>query len=233
MHPQDLGNAAADAHEKPALLLICDHAFMRQCLLQHLQQDYQIVQTFTPQGSNKLAKQKSLNLALVALESGRGLVYYPQIAALSQQGVRVMVLGNYHNLQTMRACIMTGVAGWLGPDCEMAELRHSLQQIALGSQCYRSQDLRSAWQEINQVIPNLNSRQFHMLRLLLNKPMPSNEELALALHISQGRIKNCLTDLFTLFRAENRHQLVEHALEPGFFPGIQEEHLPRKLRRAM
>jgi DNA-binding CsgD family transcriptional regulator len=64
----------------------------------------------------------------------------------------------------------------------------------------------------------MSKRELDVLNQVFVVPVRPNEAISEALHLSTGRVKNILTDLFRKFEVNTRHELSLEARRRGYHP---------------
>ncbi len=220
----------------PSLLIVDDHRAVLEGLQHCFQTEYRVTLAHDLGAMRRVLRQQQFDVVLLDLflgEAGDGLHALPEL--LRYQCRVIMVAGSESQAledATIRACLQMGAHGYVSKRWELARFKQAIAAVLSNHLAYPQSVLAQALREPRNSLPFLSERETALLNLLLQSPMPSNEEMAAALHISTGRVKNCLTELYSKFKVDSRHTLVQKARELGYFPGIHPARMAGKRGKA-
>lgn len=126
-------------------------------------------------------------------------------------GTRTLILTNLGRPGTLRRALAAKVGGYILKDAPPRELADAIRAVARGERVVDSQLALAAWDGGD--CP-LTARELDVLRLAAGgDDVP---EIAAALHLSQGTVRNYLTAAGTKLHARNRLDTVRIAYEAGW-----------------
>jgi two-component system response regulator DesR len=124
---------------------------------------------------------------------------------------RTLILTSLGRPGTLRRALAAKVGGYILKDAPPGELADAIRAVARGERVVDSQLALAAWDDGD--CP-LTSRELDVLRLAAGgDDVP---EIAAALHLSQGTVRNYLTAAGTKLQARNRLDTVRIANEAGW-----------------
>lgn len=126
-------------------------------------------------------------------------------------GTRTLILTNLGRPGTLRRALAAKVDGYILKDAPPRELADAIRAVARGERVVDSKLALAAWDEGD--CP-LTGRELDVLRLAAGgDDVP---EIAAALHLSQGTVRNYLTSTASKLQARNRLDTVRIANEAGW-----------------
>ncbi len=126
---------------------------------------------------------------------------------------RTLILTNLSRTGTLRRALAARVSGYMLKDAPPEELATAIRNIAAGRRVIDPQLALSAW-DCGQ--NPLSAREHEVLRLAAGGAGPA--EIAAALHLSVGTVRNYLTTIVTKLNARNRVDAVKTAYDSGWLP---------------
>jgi two-component system response regulator DesR len=126
---------------------------------------------------------------------------------------RTLILTNLGRSGTVSRALAARVSGFLLKDSPPEDLANAIRTIATGRRVIDPQLALSAW-DCGQ--NPLSSREHEVLRLTAGGADPV--EIASALHLSVGTVRNYLTTIVTKLHARNRVEAVKLAYDSGWLP---------------
>ncbi|WP_338845622.1 response regulator [Massilia sp. W12] len=220
-----------EATQKPHLLIVDDQRLLLDLLCKELREHYQITAVNSRHAAQNAIRNTRFQVAMLDLQLGAeddGLHLLPE---LLRRGFKVLVLTDAMDRAAIRACIRLGAHGVVDKTWELSHLHEALGAVLSNHLAFPQQLLSQALLEPRNLLPYLSDREMLILDLLLQQPMPSNEEMASKIGISTGRVKNCLTEIYSKFKVIGRHALAEEARRRGYFPGIHRARMADKSRQ--
>ena len=199
-------------------LLIHPQQFVGDAIAKVLQPHYLI--TIAP--SIVVAQQclQENQLILVSITSQLDAVGFHFLGELARDGYKVIALLLEKNPHMVRACIALGVYGMVECDASIAELKKQMDIVTNGQRAYAASLLPEAIQYYYDHLPILSPNDMAIVDLLCQSPQPNNANIGGELQISEGRIRNVLTQLFLRSHAKGRSELIKAVLSNGYFPGF-------------
>lgn len=187
------------------LLLVEDQAMVLGALaaLLALEGDMQVV-----------AQAKSAEEALPLLQELRPDLLLADIELASevrQRGLptRVVILTTFARPGYLRRALEAGVAGYLLKDMPAPALAEALRRVHQGGRAIEPELALSAWSEPNP----LSERERAVLR---RAALGQTSEIAAALGLSEGTVRNYLSEAIGKLGAANRIEAARIAREKGF-----------------
>lgn len=133
-------------------------------------------------------------------------------AALKAQGssARVIILTTFARPGYLRRALDVGASGYLLKDAPSARLAEAIRQVAAGGRAIDPELAAEAWSEPDP----LTDRERQVLRLAGEGL--SSEAIARSLHLSEGTVRNYLSEAIGKLGAENRVEAARLARQKGW-----------------
>jgi two-component system response regulator DesR len=128
-------------------------------------------------------------------------------------GCRTLILTNLGRAGTLRRALSAGVSGYMLKNAPPEELAVAIRNVAAGRKVVDPQLAVDLW---NTGQDPLSAREHQVLRLAADGADPV--EIATALHLSVGTVRNYLTTIVAKLNARNRIDAVRAAYEIGWLP---------------
>jgi two-component system response regulator DesR len=126
---------------------------------------------------------------------------------------RTLILTSLGTAGMLRRAFAAHVMGYMLKEAPPEQLATAIRDIAAGRSVIDPQLMFSAWDsEKNPLSP----REHEVLRLVAEGSEPA--EIAAALHLSVGTVRNYLTSIMTKLNARNRVGAIKTAYESGWLP---------------
>lgn len=126
---------------------------------------------------------------------------------------KTLIVTNLARAGTLRRALACHVSGYLLKDAPPELLTSAIRRVASGSKVIDPQLALSAWEGHQNP---LSPREHEVLRLVAEGAEPT--EIAAALHLSVGTVRNYVTTIVTKLNARNRVEAVKIAHEAGWLP---------------
>jgi two-component system response regulator DesR len=126
---------------------------------------------------------------------------------------RTLILTNLGRAGTLRRALTAGVTGYMLKNAPAEELAVAIRNVAAGRRVIDPQLAVTLW---NAGQNPLSEREHEVLRLIAGGADPA--EIATALHLSVGTVRNYLTTIVTKLNARNRVDAVKTAYDVGWLP---------------
>jgi two-component system, NarL family, response regulator DesR len=126
---------------------------------------------------------------------------------------RTLILTNLGRAGTLRRALAAHVSGYMLKEAPPEQLASAIRNVAAGRRVIDPQLALSTWEGIQNP---LSAREHDVLRLAADGSEP--EEIAAALHLSVGTVRNYLTAIVTKLQARNRVDAIKTAYEAGWLP---------------
>jgi two-component system response regulator DesR len=126
---------------------------------------------------------------------------------------RTLVLMTLGHPATARAALAPGVAGFILKDAPAGQLAKTIRNVAAGRRMVGPEIAAATWD--HDAMP-LSRREFAVLRLAGDGAEPA--EIAAALDLSVGTVRNYLTAIVAKLHARNRVDAVRKAYNAGWLP---------------
>jgi two-component system response regulator DesR len=199
------------------ILLAEDVAMVRGALvaLIELEPDFKVVAAVEKGTDIVPAAQGSLpDIAIIDIDLPE-LDGLSAAARLHQElpGCRTLILTNLDKAGTVRRALAAGVYGYMLKNAPSEALAVAIRNVAAGRRIIDPQLAVTAW-DMRQ--NPLSSREHQVLRLTAEGATPV--EIATALHLSVGTVRNYLTTIVTKLNARNRVDAVKTAYDMGWLP---------------
>jgi two-component system, NarL family, response regulator DesR len=126
---------------------------------------------------------------------------------------RTLILTNLSRAGTLRRALAAHVSGYILKDAPPERLASAIRNVAAGRRVIDPQLALSTWEGTQNP---LSAREHDVLRLAADGSEP--EEIAAALHLSVGTVRNYLTAIVTKLSARNRIDAIKTAYDAGWLP---------------
>ncbi|HET8819138.1 MAG TPA: response regulator transcription factor [Xanthomonadaceae bacterium] len=137
------------------------------------------------------------------------------VGALRERGdaTPVILLTTFDDQDLMLRAVEAGAQGFLLKDASPEDLRDAIVRVAAGDTLLQPVSLgpvRAAWQAVPGGMTHLTERERSILRLVAGGY--SNREIGRSLHLSEGTVKNYVSDLLVKLGARDRTHAVMTAI---------------------
>lgn len=140
------------------------------------------------------------------------------VRALRERGdaTPVILLTTFDDSALMLAAVEAGAQGFLLKDASPEDLREAIVRVAAGHTLLQPVSLgpvRAAWRERDDPVSDgtrLTAREVSILRLVAGGY--SNKEIGRSLHLSEGTVKNYISDLLVKLDCRDRTHAVLKAI---------------------
>jgi two-component system response regulator DesR len=126
---------------------------------------------------------------------------------------RVLIVTSLARAGTLRRALAAHVSGYILKDAPPEQLTAAIRRVAAGSRVIDPQLAMTVWEGSQNP---LSPREHEVLRLAAEGSEPT--EIAAALHLSVGTVRNYLTTIVTKLNARNRIDAIKTAYEAGWLP---------------
>jgi two-component system response regulator DesR len=124
-----------------------------------------------------------------------------------------LIVTNLGRKGNLRRALAAHVSGYLLKDAPPEDLARAIRTVAAGQRVIDPQLAMLAWESAENP---LSTREHEVLRMAATGAEPG--EIASAMHLSIGTVRNYLTTIVTKLNARNRVDAVRAALEAGWLP---------------
>lgn len=218
------------------IMIVDDHEMIIDCVVNGLRGQFEVVVAKSAQKMREYIASDEFALVLMDLDLRDGVSGIDLLPELNTAHVPVMILSGTADKAALRTCVGMGVRGFFDKRDSESKLLPSIQAVLAGHQSFPDGVLASLHQDDHDKLPRMSRRELDVLNQVFAVPVRPNEDIAAALHLSTGRVKNILTDLFRKFECNTRHELSLEARRRGYHPEqrtpvIAPQTGPRKLGR--
>lgn len=126
---------------------------------------------------------------------------------------RTLILTNLGRAGMVRRALVANVSGYMVKDAPPEQLATAIREIVAGRSFIDPHLVVSAWDSAQNP---LSPREHEVLRRAAEGSEPS--EIAAALHLSVGTVRNYLTAIVTKLNARNRVDAIKTAYDAGWLP---------------
>jgi two-component system response regulator DesR len=126
---------------------------------------------------------------------------------------KILILTNLGRAGNLRRALAAQASGYLLKDAPPEQLARAIRNVAAGQRVIDPLLAISTWDGGQNP---LSAREHEVLRMVAEGAEPS--EIAAALHLSVGTVRNYLTAIVTKLNARNRVDAVRAAYEAGWLP---------------
>ena len=131
-------------------------------------------------------------------------------AKLVERGLRVIILTTFARPGYLRRALDAGVRGYLLKDAPAEELARAVREVHAGGRAIASELAAEAWYEADP----LTDRQRQVLRLAGDGA--SGADIAAELQLSEGTVRNYLSEAISKLGASNRVEAARIAQQKGW-----------------
>jgi len=131
-------------------------------------------------------------------------------------GVRVIMLTTFHDDETVAGAVSSGADGFLLKDATLAELTDAIRRVAAGERVFRfgwGERATQAGPGAARGMPDLTPRESEVLQLMAGGM--SNAQIAAALGLAHGTVRNVVSVVLSKLGADSRTRAVLRARELG------------------
>ncbi len=126
---------------------------------------------------------------------------------------RTLILTNLGRAGTLRRALDAHVCGYMLKDAPPEQLATAIRSVAAGRRVIDPQLAMSTWEGGQNP---LSPREHEVLRRAAEGAEPA--EIAAAMHLSVGTVRNYLTTIVTKLNARNRVDAIKTAYDAGWLP---------------
>jgi two-component system response regulator DesR len=126
---------------------------------------------------------------------------------------RTLILTSLGRAGTLRRALAAHVSGYMLKDAPPEQLAKAIRNVAAGSRVIDPQLALTTWDGGQNP---LSARECEVLRIAAEGAEPA--EIAAALQLSIGTVRNYLTSIVTKLNARNRVDAVKRAYDAGWLP---------------
>jgi two-component system, NarL family, response regulator DesR len=126
---------------------------------------------------------------------------------------RTLIVTNLARSGTLRRALAAHVSGYILKDAPPEELTAAIRRVAAGHRVIDPQLAVAVWEGSQNP---LSPREHGVLRLAAEGSEPT--EIAAALHLSVGTVRNYLTTIVIKLNARNRIDAIKTAYDAGWLP---------------
>ena len=196
------------------VLLAEDQAMVRGALaaLLEIETDLSVVgDADTGERALELARIERPDIVVTDIEMP-GMGGLELAAALRAEGIgcRVVILTTFARSGYLRRALDSGASGYLLKDAPASHLADAIRRVAAGQRVIDPALAVEAWGETDP----LTDRERQVLRLAAEGQ--TGAEIASTLHLSEGTVRNYLSEAFSKLGASNRIEAARIAREKGW-----------------
>ena len=195
------------------ILLAEDQAMVRGALaaLLSMENNFEITQAEDGDKAWKLLKQQEFDILLTDIEMpGRSGLELAQYLISQHSKTKIIIITTFGRLGYIRRAIDMGVSGFLLKDSPSNELIQAIYRISEGK---RVIDGELAMMALGETDP-LNDKERRALRLASEGK--TTAEIANTLHLSEGTVRNYLSEAIAKLNAANRVDAARIARQKGW-----------------
>lgn len=196
------------------LFIAEDQRLVRRALAQLLsfESDFEVVGEASD-GDEAIAGLRSTSVDIAMLD-----IEMPKISGLDvaqwikreKSECRIIIVTTFARPGYIQRAISSGANGYLLKDAEFTELASAIRKVAAGGKVISPELVFSAWEFQNPLSP----KEIDILRLATKGY--STKEIALKLHLSDGTIRNYLSDILSKLHVSSRYEAARLAHEQGW-----------------
>lgn len=208
----------------PRVVLADDHKIVRQGTKLYLESMGINVVGEATNGNQAVEMARTLHPDVVVMD-----IHMPELTGIEAtrrirhdtDDVRVLVLTAYDNPAYIHALLEAGADGFVLKTAELSELLKALQEVAVGKQAFKTEDLERAAQHSNssEIVEGLTDREIDVLKQAINGL--TNKQIGQHLFISDRTVQGHLQNVYQKLGVNSRTEAVSTALKYGII--TQEE----------
>ncbi|MEO1287056.1 MAG: response regulator transcription factor [Chloroflexota bacterium] len=208
----------------PRVVLADDHKIVRQGTKLYLESMGINVVGEATNGNQAVEMARTLHPDVVVMD-----IHMPELTGIEAtrrirhdtDDVRVLVLTAYDNPAYIHALLDAGADGFVLKTAELSELLKALQEVAMGKQAFKTEDLERAAQHSNssEIVEGLTDREIDVLKRAINGL--TNKQIGHHLFISDRTVQGHLQNVYQKLGVNSRTEAVSTALKYGII--TQEE----------
>ncbi len=200
------------------IMIVEDHEMIIDSVVKSLRDEFEVVVAKTPEEMRANLAKDRYALVLMDLDLRDGSSGIDLLPELNNAQIPTMILSGTASKADLRTCVAMGVRGFFDKRDSESKLLPSIQAVVAGYQSFPPGVLASLHQDDHDKLPRMSKRELDVLNQVFVVPVRPNEVIAEGLHLSTGRVKNILTDLFRKFEVNTRHELSLEARRRGYHP---------------
>ena len=220
--------AVSASTDKISLLLIEDHAALVEGMLPRLADEYDVTTVSTMEELQLALKVQKFRLAIVDLTLHRQFQGMKMMPLLRNAGTKFLVFSGTADDWHICAAIRFGAMGYVDKREKIGVLLAALESTAKNKRSFPKSFMENLRARKNQVFPKLGPSEKILIDLIINSDdpelgeIPSNRDLAEAMHLKRGRIQNMFSRLSHKFDAVDgtRTALQAELKACGYFTGV-------------
>lgn len=212
--------------DKPKILIVDDHKMFAQGLSSLSQSRFEPSWADSAEMMLEYIQREKFALVLLDLDLGSSTDSFALLAKLCSDGIRTLVVSGTATKADQRTVVALGARGFMDKMASSNALLDAMDAVLAGHRSFPDGMLESLYVHGENDIPYLTSREVSVLDLLLRNPLKNNIFIATELHVSEGRVRNVLSDLFRKFGVNSRHHLMDEAKRRGYYPShVESDHV--------
>ncbi len=193
------------------ILLADDHGLFRDSMAVWLQRlsadgrkhiDIDFSSSFDEVAGHLSKQRYDLILLDLNMPGMEGVISVRHFAALAAN-TPIVVVSADDNQTTIRACMDAGIAGYVTKSSDGETILQALRQVLAGQSCFPALP--------NGELPRLNEKQQKILSLIIKGN--SNRAISEQLHLTEGTVKQYVSQLLDILDVDNRTQAAKKARE--------------------
>lgn len=204
--------------DKPKILIVDDHKMFAQGLSFLFQPHFEPTWADCAEMMLECIQREKYALVLLDLDLGCNTDPFALLAKLCSEGIRTMVVSGTATKADQRTVVALGARGFMDKVSPSSELIAAMYAVLDGHRSFPDGMLESLYTTGENDIPHLTSREATVLDELMRNPLKNNTLIATELHVSEGRVRNVLSDIFRKFGVNSRHKLISEAKRRGYYP---------------
>ncbi len=220
--PIEAVNAILKLMTQLRILLVDDHEVVRLGL-RSLIERYDNLKVVAEAGSESEAVQKTLDLEPdvvlmdIRLAGGSGIDACAEIVRLAPQ-TKVIMLTSYAEDELLFAAIRAGASGYVLKQVGSQDLIRTIEAVSRGestldpslTQRIFDEMRRSMQRNEKQAFDELTAQEMQVLALIMEGK--TNKEIAAALYLSQGTVRNYVSNVLAKLDVSNRAEAAAYAI---------------------
>ncbi len=197
------------------ILTADDHPAICESARFYLGEQYEVTEAHSVEELRACLAEDRFDLTLLDLDFKSDTTGIDLIREIHEHGSKVAVYTGTCDLPGFRQCMALQVEGFMDKVEPPKNIPRMVETVLAGKKFLPQQMLIDALGRPEDTLPRLTYRETQILNYLINKPLANNGSIAATIHLSEGRVRNVLSDLFRKFEVENRHELITEAKRRG------------------
>lgn len=203
---------------KPHILIVNNQKMMAEALIALLKDEANFTVASIGEAKHCL-QQANFSYAIVDIDPVEGEYGLSLIAPMLLAKMKPIVMASSASVGQIRAAIRLGAYGYIDKFQPSSHLHHVLNEVQDRRFSFPNGMVDELRQDSKLLLPKLAKSEKRLLDYFVVHANQSNAQIGDKLALSEGRIRNCMTELMRKFGVRSRSMLLTEATFRGYFPG--------------